>query len=132
MNISAEQGFFNQRTPKELIEDTFKFEKKEHPAYFTSKETKPSVEVLDFGWTDKKVAEVSRIIYYSKRHGAKWSSDYSAELNIIEEYKLTTQIREQLESLKIELEGNTLKIDSLVFGELIRFFYNLLKKKKGE
>jgi hypothetical protein len=61
----------------------------------------------NFKWTDEKVCEVSRIIGSEKSKSDVWTSDYTAELGIIKQYKLRSFYEEAIKDLGVTYLSHT-------------------------
>lgn len=84
----------------------------------------------EFIWTDERVAEVSRLIYDKKRMSDVWTSDYTAELNIIKDFKLTEFVKYKIAKAtytEIEEEDKII-MDRNKFFQLIGDIVDYMKK----
>ena len=82
-----------------------------------------------FMWTDDLVAEVSKRIYDDRCKSPVWTSDNTAELNIIKDFKLWKVINEKMEDFIVSETENQLTVKKDKFRELLKFlttFHNNL------
>lgn len=94
--------------------------------------TEKSELTFNFIWNDEKVAQVSRIIMEERENSEIWSTDHTAELNIIEQFKkseLLSQILTYLNPHQIE-KGEKVIVTVDGFNDVLKFLMEKIDYEK--